>query len=131
MARRATDPVRVNLGKLCRRQRPCGGIMANFAVLGSGGWGTAIAVLLAGKPGHSVTLWSARPETAIELQTRRENVRQLRGVAIPPSVVITADPKVLADAETWIVAIPTAYLRETLARVRPFVSPDLAVVSLT
>ena len=105
--------------------------MANFAVLGSGGWGTAIAVLLAGKPGHSVTLWSARAETAIELQTRRENVRQLRGVAIPPSVRITADPNALGNAETWIVAIPTAYLRETLARVRPAVSSNLAAISFT
>jgi glycerol-3-phosphate dehydrogenase (NAD(P)+) len=105
--------------------------MANFAVLGSGGWGTAIAVLLASKPGNAVTLWAARPETAAELAARRENVRQLRGIAIPQSVRITADPTALRNAETWIVAIPTSYLRETLTRIRAFVPTNLAVISLT
>lgn len=105
--------------------------MANFAVLGSGGWGTAIAVLLAGKPGNTVTLWAARPETAADLLARRENVRQLRGIPIPTSVRITADPKALDATEMWVVAIPTPYLRETLTRIRTSVPANRAVISLT
>ena len=36
--------------------------MAHLAVMNAGGWGTALAVLLAQKPRHRVTLWSAREE---------------------------------------------------------------------
>ena len=38
-----------------------------FAVLGAGAWGTAIALVLAEDPDHRVTLWSARPENAGKL----------------------------------------------------------------
>jgi glycerol-3-phosphate dehydrogenase (NAD(P)+) len=87
-----------------------------FAVLGDGAWGTAIALLLAENPGQRVTLWSARAENARLLRERRENVIYLPGVPIPPSVVLTDDLReAIADAELWIAAVPTVYLRATLA----------------
>ncbi|HIE13300.1 MAG TPA: glycerol-3-phosphate dehydrogenase, partial [Desulfotomaculum sp.] len=53
-----------------------------IAVLGGGGWGTALACLLAGK-GYAVRLWARRQEHAAALNTRRENLRYLPGVQIP------------------------------------------------
>ena len=44
-----------------------------FAILGSGGWGTAIAVLLAQNPDHRVRLWSAHAESARRLRESRED----------------------------------------------------------
>ncbi len=112
--------------------RDRGPVMPNFAVLGSGGWGTAIAVVLAQRPGVGVRLWSAREATGRDLRERRENVRQLPGVPIPPGVLLTADPaEATAGADCWLVAVPTAFLRETLARLRPFAGGDVPVVSLT
>src|SRR5688500_8568025 len=91
-----------------------GPVMPSFAVLGSGGWGTAVAVVLAQRPGADVRLWSAREATGRELRERRENVRQLPGVPIPPSVLLTTDPaEATASADCWVVAVPTAFLRET------------------
>jgi len=91
--------------------------MPTFAILGSGGWGTALAILLAQKAGHAVRLWCARTETAEELLRHRENKRQLPGAAIPQNVLITADIKeAIAGADAWIVAIPTAFLRSTIRR---------------
>ena len=106
-----------------------------FAVLGDGAWGTALAILLAGRPGHRVCLWSARADNAQLLQQHRENVHLLPGVAIPPEVELTADVTALAGADVWVSAIPTVYLRSTLARVRHelgerFSAPSV-VVSLT
>ena len=43
-----------------------------ITVVGSGGWGTALALLLV-ENGHDVTLWSHRPEKAEELRRTREN----------------------------------------------------------
>jgi len=91
-----------------------------FTVLGDGAWGTAIALLLAQNPNHRVTLWSAREENGRLLQECRENVLLLPGVPIPLSIDLTTDAKAaLADAELWIFAIPTVYLRSTLERLAP------------
>ena len=76
----------VRLADALRRLQPTAPAMpTTFAVLGDGAWGTAIALLLAQNPTHRVTLWSAREENGRLLRERRENVRLLPGVPIPPS----------------------------------------------
>jgi len=106
--------------------------MPTIAVLGSGGWGTAVAVVLAQRPENRVRLWSAREAAGQELLARRENLRQLPGVKIPEVVELTCDPlRAIEGADAWITAIPTAFLRETIERFVPFARPDLPVVSLT
>jgi glycerol-3-phosphate dehydrogenase (NAD(P)+) len=103
-----------------------------FAILGSGGWGTAVAVLLAQKPDHRVRLWSAHAESARSLRESRENARLLPGVPIPDSVAVTDDPaEAVAGADCWVTAIPTAYLRATITRFTPVRAADVPVVSLT
>jgi glycerol-3-phosphate dehydrogenase (NAD(P)+) len=103
-----------------------------FAVLGDGAWGTAIALLLAQDPNHDVRLWSAREENARVLKERRENVRLLPGVPIPPSVNLTGDIReAVAHTDLWIVAVPTIYLRETLTRIQPDLPADGPILSLT
>jgi glycerol-3-phosphate dehydrogenase (NAD(P)+) len=102
-----------------------------FAILGDGAWGTAIAVLLAQDPEHRVSLWSARAENGRLLQENRENVRLLPGVPIPEAVQLTRDiHQAVADADLWIAAIPTVYLRATLAPVADALRADRPVVSL-
>lgn len=106
--------------------------MPTFAILGSGGWGTALAILLAQKPGNAVRLWSAHAETAEQLLLHRENRRQLPGAAIPPSVHITADPaEATVNADAWIIAIPTAFLRSTIRRFQGLAKPETRYISLT
>ncbi len=102
-----------------------------FAVLGDGAWGTTVALLLAANPEHRVALWSARPENAALLRDRRENVRLLPGVPIPPTVELTEDVRHAAgDADLWIAAVPTVYLRPTMLRVAGQVRPGCPVLSL-
>jgi glycerol-3-phosphate dehydrogenase (NAD(P)+) len=103
----------------------------SFAVLGDGAWGTAIALLLAQDPRHRVTLWSAREDSGRVLRERRENVRLLPGVPIPEAVELTTDVARAVDgADLWVMAIPTVYLRATLARVAPALRPAAPVLSL-
>src|SRR5438094_10415496 len=105
---------------------------ATFAVMGAGAWGTAVALLLAQKPGRRVRLWGARAEPVRRLREDRENVRLLPGVPIPESVTITGDSAEATDgADAWVVAVPTAFLRETLARFAGRVPGGVPVVSLT
>jgi glycerol-3-phosphate dehydrogenase (NAD(P)+) len=102
-----------------------------FAILGSGGWGTAIAVLLAQNPEHRVRLWSAHSDIAQKLRETRENVRLLPGVRFPDSLEITDVPgDATNDADCWVTAIPTAYLRDTLGRFQGIRS-KAPIISLT
>jgi glycerol-3-phosphate dehydrogenase (NAD(P)+) len=102
-----------------------------IVILGDGAWGTAIALLLAENPDHRVTLWSARAETGRLLQQRRENVRLLPGVPIPPEVQLTTDIRqAVANADLWVAGIPTVYSRATLTRIAPAVSSPPPVLSL-
>src|ERR1017187_8013422 len=101
-----------------------------FAVLGSGAWGTAIAMILAQNPQHHVSLWSARPEHA-DWHRRRENVRLLPGVALPESIALTTDIRQAVDAvDLLIVAVPAVYLRSTLDRIASAIPQEKPLLSL-
>ena len=52
-----------------------------ITVLGSGGWGTALALLLL-ENGHEVTLWSYTREESAVLRDTHENP-MLKGVVLP------------------------------------------------
>ncbi len=87
---------------------------------------------LAARPDTAVRLWGAHSATVARLVAARENAAQLAGVSIPESVRITADPaEAAAGADGWVTAVPTAYLRDTLARLRGVYRPGTPVVSLT
>lgn len=107
-------------------------MMFTFTVIGSGGWGTAVAALLAQNASHRVRLWAARAENAAKLRESRENARLLPGVRLPDSLQITSDCAEAVDgADCWVSAIPTAYLRATLSRFATLRAHDTPVVSLT
>jgi glycerol-3-phosphate dehydrogenase (NAD(P)+) len=103
-----------------------------FAILGDGAWGTAIALLLAQDPNHRAVLWSACAENAALLRERRENVTFLPGVPIPPAVELTTDIQAaIADADLWVSAIPTVYLRATLQPLASVLPVNRPVLSLS
>lgn len=98
-------------------------------ILGAGAMGTGLAVLLA-RAGRPVTLWARDPSQAETLSRDRENRRHLPGVAIPDSVRITAEPNDFAGAKLGVVAIPSAFLRETLGHLAGALPADLPLVSV-
>lgn len=101
-----------------------------FAILGSGAWGTAIALILAQNPQHRVALWSARAENA-DWHGRRENTRLLPGVAIPASILLTTDIRQAVEAvDLLVAAVPTAYLRATLTRIAGAIPREAPLLSL-
>lgn len=93
-----------------------------MAILGSGAWGTALAVSFA--PRHQVTLWS-REAAEIEAMVRdRHNQRFLPDIPLPSELRLSASlAETLADAELVIVAVPVAGLRSTLQQLAKLPSP--------
>lgn len=87
------------------------------AILGAGAMGTACALLLAKKQTCDIALWSVRADSGRQLQQTRENSRLLPGVRIPDRVHLTTSlAEAVAEVHLLVVAIPTVYLRQTLAR---------------
>jgi glycerol-3-phosphate dehydrogenase (NAD(P)+) len=103
----------------------------HFAVLGDGAWGTCVALLLAQRSDHVVTLWSARAENARSIREKRENIRLLPGVLIPEKVNLTGDiEEAVQDVDCLIAAIPTVYLRATLEPISGSIPAERPIVSL-
>ena len=75
-----------------------------ITVIGSGGWGTALARLLV-KNGHSVTLWSYLEEEAAHLRETGENPL-LPGVALP-EMTFTSAPACVAGKQLVVMASPS------------------------
>jgi len=92
--------------------------MAKITVLG-GGFGTALAVMLYNTQQHDVTIWSALPEEIEAMRRDGEQKKTLPGVKIPIGVSLTTDITVIEDSDLVLFAIPSAYVRETCAKVRP------------
>ena len=107
--------------------------MSRITVLGSGAWGTAVALSLANQGRHQITLWSHRAESAEALQRDRENRHFLPGFRFPDSFEITADEATaVAQADILVCAIPSEFLRTTLARLVPHIQrPGPIIVSTT
>ena len=63
--------------------------MRRVAVLGAGGWGTALAVHL-GRIGHDVSLWARDAALAADVASRRVNGGYLPGIHLPDNVAVTS-----------------------------------------
>lgn len=101
-----------------------------IAVLGDGGWGTALSILLF-QNGQRITLWSNFPDYAQELRQRRENSKFLPGIPIPEEITITSEPgAALEGKDLAVVAVPTQYLRAVLTKFAPYYREGLAIASV-
>ncbi len=105
--------------------------MSRIAVLGSGAWGTAIALALDRRGGHHITLWSHAKDEAAVIAAARENTLFLPGFPLSDSIAVTADPDPIAQADILVSVIPSEFLRPTIARLRPYIRPGQIIVSAT
>ena len=90
----------------------------NFAVIGAGAWGTAMAIHLS-RMGHTVSLVPRRFEHALALASAHENADYLPGVPLPLSLQVGHElVPVLMEAEVALLACPAQALRETAHRLQ-------------
>jgi glycerol-3-phosphate dehydrogenase (NAD(P)+) len=105
--------------------------MSRIIVLGSGAWGTAIALSLHRRGGHQLSLWAHSPEFAQEIVDAGENKPFLPGFPLPAEITVTGDNAAVCGAEIVVSVVPSEFLRSTFARIRPHLHPGQIIVSAT
>jgi len=99
-----------------------------ITVLGSGAWGTALALLLL-ENGHDVTLWSFLEEESRVLRETRENP-MLKGVPLPEELKLTTNMADVKGCKVVVVATPSFAVRSTAAKLRELADPGTVLVSV-
>jgi len=97
------------------------------AIIGAGGWGTALAVLWA-KQGNGVTLWGNDAGRIDSVRASRENHEYLPGVKLPGAVHVTSDIGDCAKADLIVFVTPSTALRSVAQRLRASLSNSSAVL---
>ena len=100
-----------------------------IAVVGSGAWGTALAIRLH-KNGHEVTLWTYETELIPQMEATRVNPR-LPGVTLPEGLKITGDYACVSGCPLVVMASPSFPLRSVCRGVAPHLDENAVIVSVT
>ncbi|HKY06624.1 MAG TPA: NAD(P)H-dependent glycerol-3-phosphate dehydrogenase [Candidatus Binatia bacterium] len=90
-----------------------------IGVIGAGGWGTALAKLLADK-GESVTLWCHGADSFREITELRENRIYLPGIVLPSNLRATQSVnEAVLEKDLVICALPSHVVRQVLSQISP------------
>ena len=98
-------------------------------VLGAGTWGIALANTFAGN-GHTVRVWSAIAEEIVTL--KRDYVHpRFPNVKLHREISFCDDPAQACDGARFIIlAVPSIFMRDTIRRIAPLLSPQQILISV-
>ena len=102
--------------------------MIKITILGSGGWGLALACTC-DRLGHKVTVWSAFSDEIEAIKRTGELKAKLPGVRIPKTVGLTTDISCASGADIVLVGIPSAFVRSVCEQAKPYVDENTVLVS--
>ena len=99
------------------------------AVVGSGAWGTALAIQLI-KNGHDVVLWTFEKDLVSTMQQERKNPR-LPNAILPEGIEISSEYSCVSGCQMVVVATPSFPIRNVCKGIAPYLKADAAVVCVT
>src|SRR5919106_1161935 len=99
-----------------------------IAVVGAGGWGTALAKILADKSEH-VTLWCHGADSFRELVDKRENSTYLPGVFLPSNIEVTQVLDQAVENKSLVIcAVPSHAVRQVFSQIAAKLPPQTIVL---
>ncbi|PWU07096.1 MAG: glycerol-3-phosphate dehydrogenase [Terriglobia bacterium] len=105
--------------------------MKSLAIVGAGGWGTALAIVLAPRF-ETVRLWAYETDLAVRMIASRENNLYLPGLLIPTKVEITSDLRHTVDgAEIILSVMPSHSVRSVYGQMLSALHAETIFVSAT
>ena len=101
--------------------------MRNVAIIGSGSWGTALAVCLANN-GNNVKIWSFCEEEK-DLINNKKQCKFLPGVVIPNNVECMTDFEKVIDGADFILHVtPSKFTRSTFKQYKQYVGNKPVII---
>ena len=95
-------------------------------VIGSGSWGTALAMVLS-RTGREVRMLTHTPEEAVQLNLKHENTPYLPGIPFPPTLSATNSyDEALAGTAATVVAVPCFAADSVLVHLQGIDTPVIA-----
>lgn len=88
----------------------------SVAVIGAGGWGTALALLMA-RRGIKVPVWGHDAAHIGMMRRDRANEKYLPGMSLPAEILPTDELAECLDSEILLVAVPSKHLAEVTSRI--------------
>ncbi|MFV2060588.1 MAG: NAD(P)H-dependent glycerol-3-phosphate dehydrogenase [Gammaproteobacteria bacterium] len=102
-----------------------------ITVLGSGSWGSSLALLFASNH-FNVTLWSQNIDHINDIKNSSENKKYLPGIQFPNNIYPTNNlEQALNDLQYLLVVVPSHAFRETLVKIKPFIKPEQKIMWAT
>src|SRR3712207_1167928 len=102
---------------------------ARVAVVGAGGWGTALGNLLARK-GVETILWSFEADVAEAVEREHRNPRYLSEIELDPRLRATTDiGRAVTKADVVISVSPSHVVRQVMAGVASHLDSSALIVS--
>jgi len=105
-------------------------MVETFGIIGSGSWATALAKILTDS-GHSINWWIRNAETISQIKKRRHNPHYLNSAYFDTSLLSLENDikKVIDDSDIVIIAVPSAFIEDTLASLDRNVFENKKIVS--
>lgn len=104
--------------------------MNKLCVLGSGSWGSALALALA-KNNENIIIWSRREEVANEINLERTNSKYLPGIKFSKHVKASSNLEdCLKDAKIIVLAVPSQQIRNLAKKIAPFLNGSEILVNV-
>ena len=102
-----------------------------IAVIGSGSWGTALA-MMAARNQHDVTMWAREANVANTIKSEHKNPYYLPQFILPDNISATTELEEALDGARFVlIVVPSHAVREVITRMRDYLSPDTCLVSAT
>ena len=102
-----------------------------ISVLGGGSFGTVLANIVAGN-GYRVNFWMRNKNLVEQVNQQRENPQYLPGYKLHDGVHATDDIEAaVAGSRLVFVAVPSAYFRTVVQKMKRAVAPDTILISTT
>src|SRR5258707_14062984 len=103
----------------------------SMTVIGSGSWGTAIAIQLA-REGHPTQLWGRDGVQLDAMRRTGRNARYLPDAVFPDTLQVAGDLReALEAARDALIAVPSHAFRATLESIKPLLGPDTRIAWAT